>query len=175
MNSEGSMVHYLKFQVKKWQRSSLIFAIINSAHFKTVPTLSHEAVFPSVWSIFPHYIQWYPMAKRADNLQCLKDTYVLLAREIMTSKTTTYTPVSFRQENYAFHRCSTCVLLEGHVRWSGLPSSYQKAKELLSWTCRVINIVTSQMHMHIIRRERNCNIFKVLLFHMALSKPYEII
>ena len=43
MDSEGSMVLYLNFQVNK-QRSGLVFAIINSAHSKTMPTLSREAV-----------------------------------------------------------------------------------------------------------------------------------
>ena len=44
MDSEGSMVHYINFQVNKQQRSGLVFAIINSAHSKIVPILSREAV-----------------------------------------------------------------------------------------------------------------------------------
>ena len=44
MDSEGSMGHYLNFQVNGRQKSDLVFAIIKSAHSKTEPTLSHEAV-----------------------------------------------------------------------------------------------------------------------------------
>ena len=44
MDSKGSVVHHLNFQVNERQRSSLIFAVINTAHSKTVFTLSHEAV-----------------------------------------------------------------------------------------------------------------------------------
>ena len=44
MDSEGSEVHYLNFQLNEQPRSGLVFAIINSAHSKTVPTLSREEV-----------------------------------------------------------------------------------------------------------------------------------
>ena len=46
MDSEAFMVHHLNLQVNEQQRSGLVFAIINSAHSKTVPTLSREAVVP---------------------------------------------------------------------------------------------------------------------------------
>ena len=52
MDLEGSMVHYLNFQVIKRQRSGLDFAIINSSHSKTVPTLNHEVAVVYFTSLF---------------------------------------------------------------------------------------------------------------------------
>ena len=43
-DSEGFVVHYLNFQVKKRQSSFLNFAIIKFSHSKTVPILSRKAV-----------------------------------------------------------------------------------------------------------------------------------
>ena len=44
MDSEGSMAHYLTFQVNEQQSCGLVFAIINSSHSKTLPSLSRERV-----------------------------------------------------------------------------------------------------------------------------------
>ena len=54
MDSEGSVIHYLKFQVTEPQRFCLVFAIINSAHSKTVHSLSREAVSASAVEAVEH-------------------------------------------------------------------------------------------------------------------------
>lgn len=50
MDSEGSVVHNLNFQVNERHISGIVFAIINSAHYKTVPTMSREAAENKSWS-----------------------------------------------------------------------------------------------------------------------------